>query len=105
MDQALGRYRWFRSHSSAHLARFLGEGSIRRSPGYGPAMKRLARGLPPFLHAHSGLVLLFCCVATRLASADIRYVVSLVSPERHLVQVTMELPPGRNTHEVQLPVW
>lgn len=49
-----------------------------------------------------GLVLLsgFSC-----AQAPVRYIVSLADPERHLVQVTMELPPGRDSHELQLPVW
>jgi len=35
----------------------------------------------------------------------VRYVVSLADPERHLVQVTLEIPPGRDTHELHLPVW
>jgi predicted metalloprotease with PDZ domain len=39
------------------------------------------------------------------AQSPIRYIVSLADPERHLVQVTLELPSGRDTHELQLPVW
>jgi predicted metalloprotease with PDZ domain len=37
--------------------------------------------------------------------APVRYLVSLVDAERHLVQVAVELPPGRDTRELQLPVW
>jgi predicted metalloprotease with PDZ domain len=29
----------------------------------------------------------------------------LSNPQRHLVEVTMEIPPGASSHEVQLPVW
>jgi predicted metalloprotease with PDZ domain len=37
--------------------------------------------------------------------ATVRYTVTLADPVRHLVQVTMEIPAGRDTHELQLPVW
>jgi predicted metalloprotease with PDZ domain len=37
--------------------------------------------------------------------ATVRYTVTLADPVRHLVQVAMEIPPGRNSHELQLPVW
>jgi len=39
------------------------------------------------------------------AQTPVRYVISLASPERHLVQVRVEIPPGRDTHGLQLPVW
>lgn len=39
------------------------------------------------------------------AYATVRYTVTLADPVRHLVQVTMEIPPGREAHELQLPVW
>jgi len=39
------------------------------------------------------------------AQTPVRYIISLASPERHLVQVTVEIPPGHDTHELQLPVW
>jgi predicted metalloprotease with PDZ domain len=39
------------------------------------------------------------------AQSPVRYIISLADPERHLVQVTMEIPPGRDVHELQLPVW
>ena len=40
-----------------------------------------------------------------LAQPPVRYIISLADPERHLVQVTLEIPPGRDIHELQLPVW
>jgi predicted metalloprotease with PDZ domain len=39
------------------------------------------------------------------AQTHVRYIISLVSPERHLVRVTVEIPLGDDTHELQLPVW
>jgi predicted metalloprotease with PDZ domain len=50
------------------------------------------------------LTILFSSVA--LCAADhIRYVVSLANPEKHLVRVTIEIPPGESERELQLPVW
>ena len=57
----------------------------------------LRRSLAPVL-------LVFVC-GVSLAQAPVRYIISLADSERHLVQVTMEIPPGRATHELQLPVW
>jgi len=37
--------------------------------------------------------------------ATVRYTVTLADPVRHLVQVSMEIPPGPDSHELQLPVW
>jgi predicted metalloprotease with PDZ domain len=37
--------------------------------------------------------------------ATVRYRVTLADPARHLVQISMEIPAGRDTHELQLPVW
>jgi len=48
--------------------------------------------------------LVFYC-GPLFAQTPVRYIISLASPERHLVKVTVEIPPGRNTHEMQLPVW
>ena len=39
------------------------------------------------------------------AAADVAYTVSLDSPEQHLVQVQIILPPGHTERELQLPVW
>jgi predicted metalloprotease with PDZ domain len=50
------------------------------------------------------LILILSC-AVSLSQTPIRYTVSLADPQRHLVEVTVEIPPGRNTHELQLPVW
>jgi len=35
----------------------------------------------------------------------VRYTVTLADPARHLVQVSMEIPAGHETHELQLPAW
>lgn len=39
------------------------------------------------------------------AQQPVRYIVSLADLDRHLVQVTIEIPAGSDTHELQLPVW
>jgi predicted metalloprotease with PDZ domain len=39
------------------------------------------------------------------AENSIGYTISLVSPEQHLVEVQVFLPPGVGEHELQLPVW
>jgi predicted metalloprotease with PDZ domain len=39
------------------------------------------------------------------SGAAVNYVVSLTSPEQHLVRVQMIIPPGAQEHELQLPVW
>ena len=39
------------------------------------------------------------------AADRIHYIVSLSNPEKHLVHVTIEIPPGQNARELQLPVW
>jgi predicted metalloprotease with PDZ domain len=35
----------------------------------------------------------------------IRYSVSLAHPEKHIVHVTIDIPPGASEHDLQLPVW
>lgn len=59
------------------------------------------------MRAHPIRVLLFVVLFCRFsfAQAPVRYIVSLADPERHLVQVTLAIPPGGDTHELQLPVW
>ena len=37
--------------------------------------------------------------------AVVRYTVTLADPVRHLIEVSIEIPPGRDSHELQLPVW
>jgi predicted metalloprotease with PDZ domain len=49
------------------------------------------------------VAVVFCHCA--FAQSAIRYFIALSNPERHLVRVTMEIPPGQDTHELQLPVW
>jgi predicted metalloprotease with PDZ domain len=48
-------------------------------------------------------VLVFCTQA--LAQGPVRYSVSLANPEKHLIDITMDLPPGPALRELQLPVW
>jgi len=50
------------------------------------------------------LAVLFSCSAL-FAADHVRYSVSLVNPEKHLVDVTVEIPPGESARELQLPVW
>lgn len=53
-----------------------------------------------------GCAALFPAWATaQSSSAPIAYTVSLTSPERHLVDVQIVLPPGAAQRELQLPVW
>lgn len=49
-----------------------------------------------------GLALIAACGQVH---ATVRYTVALADPVRHLIQVTMEIPAGRDSHELQLPVW
>ena len=37
--------------------------------------------------------------------ATVRYTVTLTDPVRHLIHVSMEIPAGRDSRELQLPVW
>jgi predicted metalloprotease with PDZ domain len=39
------------------------------------------------------------------AESSIGYTIALASPEQHLVEVQIFLPPGAAQHELQLPVW
>lgn len=55
--------------------------------------------------AQSVSILCLLIVSADLALASVRYTVSLINPDRHLVQVTMEIPAGSAEHELQLPVW
>jgi len=46
---------------------------------------------------------LFCtCIRSQ---TQVRYTVALVDPERHLLHVQVNLPPGSGSRELQLPVW
>ncbi|MBV9180969.1 MAG: hypothetical protein JO356_06625, partial [Acidobacteria bacterium] len=50
------------------------------------------------------LVIAMVCRAPS-AGQPIRYVISLEDPERHLIGVEMEIPPGGPIYHLQLPVW
>lgn len=50
-------------------------------------------------------IFLFSIRAASAAPSQIAYNVSLTSPEQHLVEVQVILPPGPGDRELQLPVW
>ena len=57
-------------------------------------------------------VRLACCAAlftswaiAQPSSPQISYTISLTSPEQHLLEVQIVLPPGPTERELQLPVW
>jgi predicted metalloprotease with PDZ domain len=39
------------------------------------------------------------------AAVPVHYTISLANPEKHLVAVTIDIPPGAGERELQLPVW
>lgn len=52
----------------------------------------------------------FAAVLTSLtipasAQTAVHYTISLADPAQHLLRVTVDVPPGRAIHELQLPVW
>ena len=49
--------------------------------------------------------LFVACAIAQSSSAPIAYTVSLTSPEQHLLEVQIVLPPGTAVRELQLPVW
>ena len=51
------------------------------------------------------VVLCTTILAAFSVASDLAYTVSLDSPEQHLVQVQIILPPGPAVRELQLPVW
>ncbi len=52
------------------------------------------------------LTLFFVSICHRaFCQTQVRYTVSLENAERHSVQITMEVPKGSDTRELQLPVW
>jgi predicted metalloprotease with PDZ domain len=62
---------------------------------------RLSYGTIAALH----ICFLVLCISRSLAADRIHYSVTLENPEQHLVQVRIDIPPGRNERELQLPVW
>jgi predicted metalloprotease with PDZ domain len=42
---------------------------------------------------------------TAFAADHVHYTISLANPEKHLVEVTIDIPPGAGDRELQLPVW
>jgi predicted metalloprotease with PDZ domain len=60
---------------------------------------------PQFFFFALFFTFLFLTVHARAAEPAIGYMISLASPERHLVEVQLILPAGAAQHELQLPVW
>ncbi|HEV2400494.1 MAG TPA: PDZ domain-containing protein [Candidatus Sulfotelmatobacter sp.] len=56
---------------------------------------------------HIAILWLFAAAAdaAQAASNPLTYTISLVSPDRHLVEVQLAIPPGPEDHDLQLPVW
>jgi predicted metalloprotease with PDZ domain len=64
------------------------------------AIQRLTRAL-----VCTALLALCYGPLARAAVPEVSYTVSLASPEQHLVEVQIMLPPGAGDRELQLPVW
>jgi predicted metalloprotease with PDZ domain len=60
---------------------------------------------PHFRPFRVSTALVVCFVAAQAGATEVHYTISLGNPERHLVEVTMEIPGSRESHELQLPVW
>ena len=63
-----------------------------------------------FLHARLPLVALAASAVIVFGQAGfaadrVHYTIFLANPEKHLVQITIDVPPGANERELQLPVW
>lgn len=57
------------------------------------------------LHASLVLAMLTIAATTHASIPGVSYTVALVSAERHLVEVRIELPAGADEQQLQLPVW
>jgi predicted metalloprotease with PDZ domain len=57
----------------------------------------------PLAALAAGAMIMFGQAA--LAADHVHYTVSLANPEKHLVEVTIDVPPGAGERELQLPVW
>lgn len=45
------------------------------------------------------------CVHSTFAADRVHYTIALTNPEKHVVEVTIDVPPGAGERELQLPVW
>jgi predicted metalloprotease with PDZ domain len=55
--------------------------------------------------AFCAVVLIAASICCAQSSSSVVYTISLQSPEQHLVDVQISLPPGSAQRELQLPVW
>jgi len=76
------------------------------SPNFAKLCRRSLKFIP------LAAILLFARIQRAEASsagtpspAPLRYTISLANPARHLVRVTLQIPPGAPQHDLQLPVW
>lgn len=63
-----------------------------------------------FFHARLRLAALAASAAIvfsqfAFAADQVHYTISLTNPEKHLIEVTIDIPPGASERELQLPVW
>ncbi len=68
-------------------------------------MKRSGLQLRRMLHLVCWATLLTSWAIAQSSSPQISYTISLTSPEQHLLEVQILLPPGAAERELQLPVW
>jgi len=70
-----------------------------------PMHKILRQRLPVYTVRIALLSVILLLASHATAETPISYTISLASPEQHLVEVQLFLPPGPAEHELQLPVW
>ena len=68
-------------------------------------MKRNCTWLRRALRLACCVSLFISCAIAQSPSSPVAYTVSLTSPEQHLLEVQIVLPPGAGERELQLPVW
>ena len=59
----------------------------------------------PLLGSMLAIIVLLVSLRNANAQDTVGYTVNLNDPTHHLVRVVITVPPGRATHELQLPVW
>ena len=82
------------------------EGPYQGTPSGVPKAIRIPRAFRRCGSRFAAAAIFAICLLTSLASAQsIAYTVTLTSPEQHLVEVQITLPPGPGERELQMPVW
>jgi predicted metalloprotease with PDZ domain len=78
-------------------------GSYQGTPSGVPQKPRAETTLRGRIFAFAALLL--ACSVAPAQSPPIAYTIGLASPEQHLVEVQIVLPPGAPERELQMPVW